>query len=349
MSKLYYPTTANAVQKTLGAELLAGVTASATLNNTTSIQNKAGVFVVDRVDSNGVATPSKREYIAFTGTSGSTVVTLTRGLAGSTDQVHAVGAIVEFVNDIAQQQAILDALGNLVDPSDVSPKLTVGSDADGDIYYRASSKLARLAKGTANQYLRVNAGATAPEWATLLDEDDMATNSATNAASQQSIKAYADTKAPLANPSFTGTVSVAGAISQAGTADHITITPGSSKLVKIAVLQQNDTTNAYVNSSVVLTGWGHITGNGTAVIAETVTFGITFAAAPIVISSALGYKDSSDPTAIGQLARVTSNESYSTNGDITTTNFSIGLRNTTATFGATTRFGYTWIAIGSLT
>lgn len=47
-----------------------------------------------------------------------------------------------------------------------NPDLVVGSDADGDLYYRASSKLARLAKGTAGQTLQMNAGATAPEWAT---------------------------------------------------------------------------------------------------------------------------------------------------------------------------------------
>jgi hypothetical protein len=41
----------------------------------------------------------------------------------------------------------------------------LGSDADGDIYYRSSGALARLAKGTADQVLTMNAGATAPEWA----------------------------------------------------------------------------------------------------------------------------------------------------------------------------------------
>uniref|UniRef100_A0A6M3KB96 Uncharacterized protein n=1 Tax=viral metagenome TaxID=1070528 RepID=A0A6M3KB96_9ZZZZ len=41
----------------------------------------------------------------------------------------------------------------------------LGSDADGDMYYRASSLLARLAKGTANLKLFMNAAATAPEWA----------------------------------------------------------------------------------------------------------------------------------------------------------------------------------------
>jgi len=43
--------------------------------------------------------------------------------------------------------------------------MTLGSDADGDMYYRASNVLTRLPKGTAGQVLTMNAGATAPEWA----------------------------------------------------------------------------------------------------------------------------------------------------------------------------------------
>ena len=46
-----------------------------------------------------------------------------------------------------------------------SPVINVTSDADGDIYYRASGSFARLAKGTAGQALKMNSGATAPEWA----------------------------------------------------------------------------------------------------------------------------------------------------------------------------------------
>lgn len=44
--------------------------------------------------------------------------------------------------------------------------MTLGSDADGDTYYRASNVLTRLPKGTGLQQLRMNAGATAPEWFT---------------------------------------------------------------------------------------------------------------------------------------------------------------------------------------
>ena len=38
--------------------------------------------------------------------------------------------------------------------------------ADGDLIYRASGAWSRLAKGTAGQQLRMNSGATAPEWVT---------------------------------------------------------------------------------------------------------------------------------------------------------------------------------------
>ena len=44
------------------------------------------------------------------------------------------------------------------------PVLTVGSDADGDIYYRASNKLARLANGTDGQVLTSAGGTSAPAW-----------------------------------------------------------------------------------------------------------------------------------------------------------------------------------------
>lgn len=115
---LRYPTSQNFVQKTLGAQLLSGVTASATLNNITAIQNKPGVMIVDRVDTNDVETPPKREVIQFESTSGSTVVTLTRNADGSgTDQAHAVGSIVEFGPDILWAQSVIDGLTEVIAPA----------------------------------------------------------------------------------------------------------------------------------------------------------------------------------------------------------------------------------------
>lgn len=47
--------------------------------------------------------------------------------------------------------------------------LTLGSDAAGDMFYKTSATVtARLAKGTANQMLHMNSGATAPEWVSPL-------------------------------------------------------------------------------------------------------------------------------------------------------------------------------------
>lgn len=120
---IIYPPLVNGLQKTLGAQLDTGVTASATFNNTTNIQNKQGLFLVDRIDTSGnEKDASLREYVLFQAVSGSTVTTLTRGLGGTTDQDHATGAVVEFVADVVQQQAIIDAF--LVEHSGTDGKHT---------------------------------------------------------------------------------------------------------------------------------------------------------------------------------------------------------------------------------
>lgn len=112
MTDLLFPTSQNFVQKTLGAALNAGVT-TVTLNNVTGIQNKPGVFIVDRVNTGGVETPSTREVIKFTGTSGSTLTGLTRNFdGGGSDQDHAIGAIVEFTADAMWADGVMDALEN---------------------------------------------------------------------------------------------------------------------------------------------------------------------------------------------------------------------------------------------
>lgn len=186
MAPLKYPPTLNGLQKTLGAQLTAGATSSATLSNTTGVQNKPGVFIVDRIDANGNELPTaSREWIGYSGTSGSTVTTLTRGLGGSSDQTHEAGAVVEFVPDVTVFQAILDALENLVNPSNGSldtakvvdldtaqtlenktlgtgSAIDLGSDAEGDMLYRNSSgDLARLAIGAATTFLK---GGTTPSF-----------------------------------------------------------------------------------------------------------------------------------------------------------------------------------------
>ena len=108
---LYYPTSKEFVQTTLGAALGEGITASATLGSTAStlgVQDKNGIMIIDRVDANGNATPTKAECISFEGTSSSTVTTLVRGLGGTTDQDHAVGAVVEFGPTAVWAEGLID-------------------------------------------------------------------------------------------------------------------------------------------------------------------------------------------------------------------------------------------------
>jgi len=98
-------------------------------------------------------------------------ITIVRAQEGTADVAHALGTRVamlitagiidELIADIVEDTT--PQLGADLDPNNHG--FAIGSDADGDLYYRASGILARLAKGTGLQGLRMNAGATAPEWA----------------------------------------------------------------------------------------------------------------------------------------------------------------------------------------
>jgi hypothetical protein len=163
---LYYPTSTNAVQKTLGAQLLSATTSAVTLNNVTGIQNKPGVFVVDRVDTSGVETPAKREYISFTGTSGLTLTGLSRNVdGGGTQQDHAIGAIVEFIPDVIWAEAINTALGNLVNTSTLALDTTKVADLS------TSQTLTNKTLGAGTVLPGANTG-----WVTLEDAATMTMN-----------------------------------------------------------------------------------------------------------------------------------------------------------------------------
>lgn len=94
--------TSNNKQYTLDAQAAAGAT-SVTLNQSVAgVVRAPGYFVVDRIDSSNNLTANKREYKSFTGVSGAQLTGVTN--VDGTDQVHAVGAIVEFVPDVKYEQ-----------------------------------------------------------------------------------------------------------------------------------------------------------------------------------------------------------------------------------------------------
>lgn len=104
-------------------------------------------------------------------------ITLTRGttLGSSASQADfhnlvdtATAAISGIVNaDVDASAAIADSkLATITTAGKVNTSaLTTTSQAAGDILYNNGTGWVRLAKGTALQQLRINAGETAPEWA----------------------------------------------------------------------------------------------------------------------------------------------------------------------------------------
>lgn len=206
---LYYPTSKNFVQKSLNAQLLAGATSSLTLNNVTGIQDKPGVCIIDRIDSNGAETENKREVIVFTGVSGNTLTGLTRNADNSgSDQPHAVGAIVEFSADALWAQKIIDALdGTTADVTLKTPKiLTSINDTNGNEVVKTPATASAVNEVTITNSATGNAvqiGATgddtnidlklAPKGTgALLDKNGDALSSKTNMARQAIINGNPD-------------------------------------------------------------------------------------------------------------------------------------------------------------
>ena len=98
---------------------------------------------------------------------------------------------------------MFDAIGQVVDVSYASgtagtPKLAANLDAN-------NNKITNLTTPTAAADA-ANKSYVDASGVTLLDEDNMASDSSTSAASQQSVKAYADTKLPLAGGTMTGAI-----------------------------------------------------------------------------------------------------------------------------------------------
>lgn len=95
------------LQKTLNAQINDTDT-TLTPNNVTNIPTDTGVsFVVDRVDSSGTKTPTKRELMTGRVSAG-TLTGLIRGQQGTTAQTHAANAVIEFVNSGSMWNDLID-------------------------------------------------------------------------------------------------------------------------------------------------------------------------------------------------------------------------------------------------
>lgn len=130
---------------------------------------------------------------------------------------------------------------------------------------------------------------------------------------------------------------------------HLALAGKGNGLVKLSVLTQDaDSANSYVTNQVILTGWGSVIGDGSNQYTgtDTPTFGITFSSAPIVYVSVIGTRTST-PTLISDFSN-SSNGYFASCWGISTTGFSVNAYRAIGAIGATTRVGYSWIAIGTL-
>ena len=128
----------------------------------------------------------------------------------------------------------------------------------------------------------------------------------------------------------------------AATVDHITLTPGASKLVKVAVLEQSTAgTNTYRNNAIILTGYKTSTvGSGAANVSGSVTFGITFTTSPVAIAQ--------DTTINSAFATEDENTHVRLNGVSTTSGFSYKFTTKAGVVADDRIVTMNWIAIGTL-
>jgi len=135
---------------------------------------------------------------------------------------------------------------------------------------------------------------------------------------------------------------------------HIAFAPEASKLVKIAVLRQNNTTDVYENNSVILTGWGYCKGDSATGNTEEkiITFGIEFEEIPIVSVIAMGrFRDNTDPEKFEEFPGFDRHLAFSlghnTENITKTTCGVVGYKDDGNTID-TRRYGFTWTAKGVL-
>jgi len=165
-SDFYYPTTKNGIQKTLAAQLLSTATTgdAITFGDVEGLDNVPGVLVINRINSNGESTPSSREFISYSGTSGNTVLIETRDVdSAGTARTHAVGSIVEFVADAVWAKRLIDQF-KIEHNADGTHNLNVGWSPVYDTWAYASATTITVPSGAASLYqkgdkLRLKQGA----------------------------------------------------------------------------------------------------------------------------------------------------------------------------------------------
>lgn len=206
----------NATNTTIPAGLSTGATSATIAANTGWPTSGPFYCVIDP----GLSTEEKVLVGSISGTSLSSI---TRGVDDTSDQNHAAGCAIYPVF------TAVDA--------DEANELTSTYSAQGHIVYQGATTFTGLAIGTAGQVLKVNSGATAPEWgqvATAGIADDAVTSAkiAADAVGSSEIASGAVGTAELADDSVTAAKIAANAV---GSSEIATGAVGSDELASDAV------------------------------------------------------------------------------------------------------------------
>jgi hypothetical protein len=158
---------------TLSTSIGTGTSDTITLASVAGLPTDTEItLTIDRVDSNGNSTPSSMERI--TGIiSGNNLTSYTRGVDGTTEQSHSAGAVVEMIWNADDWNDHIDH--HLVEHNDNGTHSDITADTITTSEAADVNSLA-IASGDAMTAIK--------------DEDDMASNSATALATQQSIRGF---------------------------------------------------------------------------------------------------------------------------------------------------------------
>jgi hypothetical protein len=127
---------------------------------------------------------------------------------------------------------------------------------------------------------------------------------------------------------------------------HLVARGKGNGLTKVSVLEQLNTTNGYKHNSVILTGWGIFAQGAAANKSEAVTFGITFAAIPIVLAT-YGGDSAAANTSYGSGGNTVKGPVCIKAHTLTTTGFTAHIHTSDGTsWGATDNTFYQWLAVG---
>jgi len=233
------------------------------VNSATNLQSP-GYIIIDREDGSGTATPNSREVVSYTGISSNDLTGCSRGEDGSTAAAHSDGALVETMFTIGMHNDQRDAIN-------------AEHDTDGT---HAIISAATITQAWINDALLANATITTLD-ATTADITDAVMSSGASIVTLTSDSMAIPSGASVGATEFTINNS----------RGHLTLTPGASKFVRIAVLEQanhSSTVNTYRNNSIVLTGWGNVVGGDGTFDTLAITFGITFITQPIIVANSAG-------------------------------------------------------------